>query len=36
MAMEKMRFGILGCGTIAVTHARALQSLPEAELAGVA
>lgn len=36
MAMEKMRFGILGCGTIAATHARAIQSLPEAELAGVA
>lgn len=34
--MKKFRFGILGCGMIAGVHAEAIQSLPEAELAGAA
>ena len=34
--LKKVRFGILGCGMIAKTHAAAIQSLPEAELAGAA
>ncbi len=32
---EKIRFGILGCGVIADYHARAIESLPDAELVGV-
>lgn len=34
--MEKLRFGIVGCGVIGPTHAEALQSLPQAELVAVA
>ena len=29
-----MRFAIIGCGVIAVTHAMALAALPEQELSG--
>ncbi len=34
--MSKFRFGIIGCGIIASWHARAIQSIPEAELVAVA
>ncbi len=33
---EKMRFGIIGAGVIAPTHAKAIRSLPDAELVAVA
>ncbi len=33
---EKLRFGIVGCGVIAPTHADALSSLPDAQLVAVA
>ncbi|BCL81482.1 oxidoreductase [Ktedonobacteria bacterium brp13] len=32
----KIRFGIIGCGVIGLTHAAAIQSLPDAELIAVA
>ncbi|GER91372.1 oxidoreductase [Dictyobacter vulcani] len=34
--MEKLRFGIVGCGVIGPTHAEAIQSLEKAELVAVA
>ena len=34
--LKKIRFGILGCGMIAGTHAAAIESLEDAELAGAA
>jgi predicted dehydrogenase len=33
--MEKVRMGLVGCGKVARTHARALSTLPEADLRGV-
>jgi len=33
---EKLRFGIIGCGTIGPTHAEAIDSLPDAQLVAVA
>jgi UDP-N-acetyl-2-amino-2-deoxyglucuronate dehydrogenase len=36
MTPEKVRFGILGCGTIGPHHARAIAGLEEAELVAVA
>ncbi len=33
---EKLRFGIVGCGVIASTHAEAIASLPEAQLVAIA
>ncbi|GAC1391454.1 MAG: Gfo/Idh/MocA family oxidoreductase [Ktedonobacteraceae bacterium] len=33
---EKLRFGIIGCGTIGPTHAEAIDSLPDAQLIAVA
>jgi len=33
---EKLRFGLVGCGVIGPTHAEALASLPDAQLAAVA
>jgi UDP-N-acetyl-2-amino-2-deoxyglucuronate dehydrogenase len=36
MMNNKMRFGIVGCGVIGPTHARAIDSLPDAELVAVA
>ncbi len=33
---DKIRFGILGCGVIGVTHAEAIAAQPEAELVAVA
>lgn len=33
---EKLRFGIVGCGVIASTHAEAIASLPDAQLVAVA
>lgn len=32
---DKFRFGIVGCGVVAPEHARAIQSLPDAELVAV-
>lgn len=32
---EKLRFGIVGCGVIGPTHAKALESLPDAQLIAV-
>src|SRR3989440_11076475 len=32
---EKLRFGIVGCGVIGPTHAEAIASLPDAQLAAV-
>ncbi|GHO42462.1 Gfo/Idh/MocA family protein [Ktedonospora formicarum] len=34
--MEKLRFGIIGCGVIGQLHAQALSSLPDAQLVAVA
>ena len=34
--MKKLRFGIIGCGVIGPYHARAITSLPDAELVSVA
>ena len=36
MSLEKVRFGILGCGVIGPHHARAIAGLEEAELVAVA
>ncbi|MBR5490053.1 MAG: Gfo/Idh/MocA family oxidoreductase [Oscillospiraceae bacterium] len=33
--MEKVKFGIIGCGTIARFHATAIERIPDAELFGV-
>ena len=33
---ERLRFGIVGCGVIAATHAAAIASLPDAQLVAVA
>ena len=33
--MNKVRFGLIGCGMIANFHANAIAQIPEAELAGV-
>lgn len=33
---EQVRFGIIGCGVIGLTHAEAIRSLPEAQLVAVA
>ena len=35
MLVEPLRFGIVGCGTIAPTHARSIVELPDAELVAV-
>lgn len=34
--IQKLRFGIIGCGVIGPTHAEAIQSLPDAQLIAVA
>lgn len=36
LLMEKLRFGIIGCGVIGALHAQALASLPNAQLIAVA
>ena len=33
---EQIRFGIIGCGVIGATHARAISSVPDAQLIAVA
>ena len=33
--MKKVRFALIGCGTIANFHATAIERIPEAELVGV-
>ncbi|MEN6565852.1 MAG: Gfo/Idh/MocA family oxidoreductase [Veillonellales bacterium] len=34
--MRKIRFGIIGCGSIAATHVQAIRAIPQAELIGAA
>ena len=36
MTLDKVRFGILGCGVIGPHHARSIASLEDAELVAVA